>query len=242
MRRMLSLMRSCVQDYDMIQPGDKICVGVSGGKDSVTLLRVLAELRRFYPKPFELVAISLDMGYEGTDFSPIADLCRELEVPFILKKTDIKQVVFDIRQESNPCSLCAKLRRGSLNDAAKEQGCNKVALGHHFDDAVETFMMSLFYEGRISCFLPVTYLDRTDITVIRPMLYMTERQVIGFARRQELPLVPSGCPVDKATKREETKALLKDLEKRYPGLRDRIFGAMQRYPLQGWEKTLWERE
>ena len=242
MRRMLSLMRSCVQDYDMIQPGDKICVGVSGGKDSVTLLRVLAELRRFYPKPFELVAISLDMGYEGTDFSPIADLCRELEVPFILKKTDIKQVVFDIRQESNPCSLCAKLRRGSLNDAAKEQGCNKVALGHHFDDAVETFMMSLFYEGRISCFLPVTYLDRTDITVIRPMLYRTERQVIGFARRQALPLVPSGCPVDKATKREETKALLKDLEKRYPGLRDRIFGAMQRYPLQGWEKTLWERE
>ena len=242
MRRMLSLMRSCVQDYDMIQPGDKICVGVSGGKDSVTLLRVLAELRRFYPKPFELVAISLDMGYEGTDFSPIADLCRQLEVPFVLKKTDIKQVVFDIRQESNPCSLCAKLRRGSLNDAAKEQGCNKVALGHHFDDAVETFMMSLFYEGRISCFLPVTYLDRTDITVIRPMLYMTERQVIGFARRQELPLVPSGCPVDKATKREETKALLKDLEKRYPGLRDRIFGAMQRYPLQGWEKTPWERE
>jgi len=242
MRRMLSLMRSCVQDYDMIQPGDKIAVGVSGGKDSVTLLRVLAELRRFYPKPFELIAISLDMGYEGTDFSPIAALCSEIDVPFVLKKTDIKQVVFDIRQESNPCSLCAKLRRGSLNDAAKEQSCNKVALGHHFDDAVETFMMSLFYEGRISCFLPVTYLDRTDITVIRPMLYMTERQVVGFARRQELPIVPSSCPVDKATKREETKAMLKDLEKRYPGLRERIFGAMQRYPLQGWEKTPWERE
>jgi len=242
MRRMLSLMRSCVQDYDMIHPGDKIAVGVSGGKDSVTLLRVLAELKRFYPKPFELIAISLDMGYEGTDFSPIAELCAQLDVPFVLKKTDIKQVVFDIRQESNPCSLCAKLRRGSLNDAAKEQGCSKVALGHHFDDAVETFMMSLLYEGRISCFLPVTYLDRTDITVIRPMLYMTERQVVGFSRRQALPIVPSGCPVDKATKREETKALLKELEQRYPGLRERVFGAMQRYPLQGWEKTPWERE
>jgi tRNA(Ile)-lysidine synthase TilS/MesJ len=163
-------------------------------------------------------------------------------VPYVLKKTDIKQVVFDIRQESNPCSLCAKLRRGSLNDAAKELGCNKVALGHHFDDAVETFMMSLLYEGRISCFLPVTYLDRTDLTVIRPMLYMTERQVVGFARRQELPIVPSGCPVDKQTKREETKALIRDLEKKYPGLRERVFGAMQRYPLQGWEKTPWERE
>lgn len=242
MRRMLSLMRSCVQDYDMIRPGDHIAVGVSGGKDSVTLLRVLAELRRFYPKPFTITAISLDMGYEGTDFSPIAQLCQQLDVPFVLKKTDIKQVVFDIRKESNPCSLCAKLRRGSLNDAAKELGCNKVALGHHFDDAVETFMMSLLYEGRISCFLPVTYLDRTDLTVIRPMLYMTERQVIGFARRQELPIVPSGCPVDKQTKREETKALIRDLEKKYPGLRERVFGAMQRYPLQGWEKTPWERE
>ncbi len=242
MRRMLSLMRSCVQDYDMIRPGDHIAVGVSGGKDSVTLLRVLAELRRFYPKPFTITAISLDMGYEGTDFSPIAQLCQQLDVPFVLKKTDIKQVVFDIRKESNPCSLCAKLRRGSLNDAAKELGCNKVALGHHFDDAVETFMMSLLYEGRISCFLPVTYLDRTDLTVIRPMLYMTERQVIGFARRQELPIVPSGCPVDKQTKREETKALIRDLEKQYPGLRERVFGAMQRYPLQGWEKTPWERE
>lgn len=242
MRRMLSLMRSCIQDYDMIRPGDHIAVGVSGGKDSVTLLRVLAELRRFYPKPFTITAISLDMGYEGTDFSPIAQLCQQLDVPFVLKKTDIKQVVFDIRKESNPCSLCAKLRRGSLNDAAKELGCNKVALGHHFDDAVETFMMSLLYEGRISCFLPVTYLDRTDLTVIRPMLYMTERQVIGFARRQELPIVPSGCPVDKQTKREETKALIRDLEKKYPGLRERVFGAMQRYPLQGWEKTPWERE
>jgi len=235
MQKMLSHLRRCVDEYRMIQAGDRIAVGVSGGKDSLVLLRTLAELRRFYPVPFEVVAITLDMGYEGADFSSIAKLCQEIEVEYIVKPTNIKEVVFDIRQEKNPCALCAKLRRGSLNDAAKEYGCNKVALGHHFDDAVETFMLSLFYEGRLSCFLPVTYLDRTDLYVIRPMLYMTEREVINFANRQQLPICKSGCPVDKETKREDIKALIRTLEHDYHDLRQHIFGAMQRLPLNGWE-------
>ena len=237
MQKMLSHLRRCVDEYRMIQPGDRIAVGVSGGKDSLVLLRTLAELRKFYPVPFELVAITLDMGYENADFSSIARLCQSLDVPYIVKKTDIKQVIFDIRKEKNPCALCAKLRRGSLNDAAREQGCGKVALGHHFDDAVETFMLSLFYEGRLSCFRPVTYLDRTDLTVIRPMLYMTEREVINFAARQALPICKSGCPVDKETKREDVKQLLRTLEHDYHDLRQHIFGAMQRLPLDGWAPT-----
>ncbi len=235
MQKMLSHLRRCVDEYRMIQAGDRIAVGVSGGKDSLVLLRTLAELRRFYPVPFEVVAITLDMGYEGADFSPIAKLCEEIGVEYIVKPTNIKEVVFDIRNEKNPCALCAKLRRGSLNDAAKEYGCNKVALGHHFDDAVETFMLSLFYEGRLSCFLPVTYLDRTDLYVIRPMLYMTEREVINFANRQQLPICKSGCPVDKETKREDIKNLIRSLEHDYHDLRQHIFGAMQRLPLNGWE-------
>lgn len=235
MQKMLSHLRRCVDEYRMIQAGDRIAVGVSGGKDSLVLLRTLAELRRFYPVPFEVVAITLDMGYEGADFSSIAKLCEEIGVEYIVKPTNIKEVVFDIRNEKNPCALCAKLRRGSLNDAAKEYGCNKVALGHHFDDAVETFMLSLFYEGRLSCFLPVTYLDRTDLYVIRPMLYMTEREVINFANRQQLPICKSGCPVDKETKREDIKNLIRSLEHDYHDLRQHIFGAMQRLPLNGWE-------
>ncbi|MBR5284108.1 MAG: tRNA 2-thiocytidine biosynthesis protein TtcA [Clostridia bacterium] len=235
MQKMLSHLRRCVDEYRMIQAGDRIAIGVSGGKDSLVLLRTLAELRRFYPVPFEVVAITLDMGYENADFSPIAKMCEEIGVEYIVKPTNIKEVVFDIRNEKNPCALCAKLRRGSLNDAAKENGCNKVALGHHFDDAVETFMLSLFYEGRLSCFLPVTYLDRTDLHVIRPMLYMTEREVINFANRQNLPICKSGCPVDKETKREDIKQLIRTLEHDYHDLREHIFGAMQRLPLNGWE-------
>ena len=235
MQKMLSSLRRCIDEYNMISHGDNIAIGVSGGKDSLALLATLAELRRFYPKEYSLQAITLDMGYENADFTPIADFCRKIDVPYTVKKTQIKQVIFDIRHEKNPCALCAKMRRGSLNDAALELGCKKVALGHHFDDAVETFMLSLFYEGRISCFLPVTYLDRTDITVIRPMLYMTEREVINFSNRQSLPVCKSGCPVDKNTKREDMKSLIKNLEHDYHDLRNHIFGAMQRYPLPGWQ-------
>ncbi len=234
MRKLLSLMRKCVKDYGMLQAGDRVAVGVSGGKDSLALLRLLAELRDHGPAPFALQAITLDMGYEGMDFSPIAALCEQLQVPYTLRKTQIREIVFDIRKEENPCALCAKLRRGILNETAVERGCNKVALGHHYDDAIETFALSLIYEGRISSFLPVTYLDRTGLTLIRPMLYIHEKSIENFVQRQALPLVHNPCPADKNTKREDVKALLYELEGRYPGLKDNIFGGLQRSPLPGW--------
>lgn len=235
MQAMLSTVRSCIDDYQMIRPGDKIAVGVSGGKDSLTLLRVLAELRRFYPQPFQLYAITLSMGYEDMDFSPVAQLCRELDVPFILRETDIKSVIFDIRKEQNPCALCAKMRRGALHEEALKLGCHKVALGHHFDDAVETFLLSLIYEGRLSCFQPVTYLDRTDITLIRPLLYVEESAIRRFAAKEQLPVVFNPCPADKHTKREDVKQLLCRLETTYPALRQHIFGGLRRSPLPGWK-------
>lgn len=234
MRELLALTRRCIQDYQMIPPGAKVAVGVSGGKDSMTLLYLLAQLRRFYPGGFELEAITLDMGFEGMDFGPLEEFCRQIEVPFTLKHTQMKQVIFDIRKESNPCALCAKMRRGALNDAALALGCRIVALGHHFDDVAETVMLSLFYEGRFNCFAPVTYLSRKDINCIRPMLYIPEWDILRFARRQDLPVVESACPADKNTKREEIKTLLAGLEKSNPGLRGRIVGAVQRYPLEGW--------
>lgn len=235
MQKMLSMVRRAVDHYHMIEDGDRIAVGVSGGKDSITLLMALAELRRFYPKKFEVVAITLEMGYDDMDFSAVVALCERLGVEYIRIPTQIKQIVFDIRKEENPCSLCAKLRRGALHDAALAAGCKKVALGHHFDDAVETYMLSLFYEGRISCFKPVTFLDRVGVTLIRPLLYTPERNIRSLARRLELPIVHNPCPADGNTKRQEVKDLLASLEKQMPGVRDRVFGAMQRYPLEGWE-------
>ena len=235
MQKMLSLVRQCAEDYRMIAPGDRIAVGVSGGKDSLTLLRLLAELRRFYPAPFSLTAITLDMGYPEMDFSPVAALCRELEVPYILRPTQIREIVFDIRKESNPCSLCAKLRRGILNEEALNQGCNKVALGHHFDDVAETFALSLIYEGRLGCFLPVTHLDKTGLTSIRPLLYLHEKTICNFAEKMALPVVFNPCPADKHTQREEVKTLLYQMEGRYPGFKQNILGALQRSPLPGWQ-------
>ncbi len=234
MRKLLSLMRKCVKDYQMLQAGDRVAVGVSGGKDSLALLRLLAELRDHSPVPFELHAVTLDMGYNEMDFSPIAALCEQLQVPYTLCKTQIREIVFDIRKEENPCALCAKLRRGILNETAVELGCNKVALGHHYDDAIETFALSLIYEGRISSFLPVTFLDRTGLTLIRPMLYIHEKSITNFVTRMELPAIHNPCPADKNTKREDVKALLYELEGRYPGLKDNIFGGLQRSPLPGW--------
>ncbi len=236
MQNMLSHMRSCVDDYSMINPGDKIAVGVSGGKDSLALLVLLAEMRRFYPAPYELEAITLNLGYEEMDFTPIKELCEKINVPYTIKETNIRHVVFDIKKDPNPCSLCAKMRRGALHDKAKELGCNKVALGHHFDDAIETFMLSLIYEGRISSFRPVTYLNRADLTVIRPLLYIHERTIANFCKKQELPIVTNPCIADKNTKREDVKNLLYELEGRYPDLKKHIFGGLQRSPLPGWDK------
>ena len=236
MQHMLSLFRSCVDDYRMIAEGDRIAVGVSGGKDSLTLLVLLAELRKFYPLSFALEAFSVDMGLEGMDFSGIAALCHRLEVPFHRIPTQIGPILFEYRKEKNPCSLCAKMRRGALGKAITEAGIHKIALGHHRDDAVETFVMSLLYEGRISCFEPVTYLDRSGVTQIRPMLYIPEKTVVHFAERYELPVLHNTCPADKHTKREEVKELISEMITRYPGLKDKLFGAVQRYPLHNWER------
>ncbi len=234
MQRLVGLVRRCVEDYRMIEPGDKIAVGVSGGKDSLALLVLLAELRKYNHIPFALEAITIDMGL-GMDFTGIADLCKKLDVPFNLVETQIGPVIFEYRKEKNPCSMCSKMRRGALNQALLDRGLNKLALGHHYDDAVETFMMSLLYEGRISCFQPVTNLDRSGVIQIRPMLYIHEQTVDNFATKSGLPVLTNRCPVDKQTKREEIKALVYELSARYPDLKDRIFGAMQRFPLPEWE-------
>ena len=231
-QKLTGMVRRCVEDYQMIGEGDAVAVGVSGGKDSLVLLRLLAELRTY--RDFRLEAITIDIGM-GMDYSRIAQMCGELEVPYTVVKTEIAPVIFDYRKEKNPCSLCAKMRRGALNQAILERGMNKLALGHHYDDAVETFLMSLIYEGRISCFQPVTNLDRTGIIQIRPMLYIHEKTVDNFARELGLPVVENRCPVDKQTKREEVKALIYALSQTYPDLKERIFGAMQRYPLPAWE-------
>lgn len=234
MQKLMGLVRRCVEDYQMIAPGDRIAVGVSGGKDSLALLALLAGLRGYYTNPFTLEAVTIDMGL-GMDFSQIAALCEKLDVRYTQVHTEIGPIIFDYRKEKNPCSMCAKMRRGALNNAILELGCNKVALGHHYDDAVETFVMSLLFEGRISCFQPVTYLDKTGVTQIRPMLYIPEKTLDNFTGRMELPVLVNRCPADKHTKREEVKELVYNLSATYPDLKERIFGAMQRFPLPAWE-------
>ena len=241
MQRFTGLVRRCVEDYSMINDGDVIAVGVSGGKDSLALLCALNTLRRYYPKKFTLHALTLSMGWEGMDYSGIARLCDELEVPFTLRQSEIKRIIFDERQEKNPCALCAKMRRGALHDLMRELGISKIALGHHFDDAIETFFLSLFYEGRISCFQPVTYMSRMGITQIRPMLYVGEGTVRNIAERYKLPIVENKCPMDGQSRREEVKKLVKSLSEQYPDLKNKVFGGMQRLPLDGWEPNEYAR-
>ncbi len=235
-KRILSFTRRALDDYEMIRPGDRVAVGVSAGKDSLTLLCAMAELRRFYPVPFELVAVTIDMKAGESDFSAIRALCEKLDVPYHVIPTEISHIIFDVRKEKNPCSLCAKMRRGALHNAAKDLGCNVVALGHHFDDAVETFMLNLFFEGRLGCFSPVSYLSRTDLRLIRPMIYMPEKDVRYFAKKAELPVLASTCPADGNTQREEMKKLLAELDRKHDGLRYRIFGAMQRGEIDGFRE------
>jgi len=232
MQKLMGLVRRCIEDYNMISPGDTVAVGVSGGKDSLVLLQLLAGLRQY--SDFSLEAVTIDMGL-GMDYDPVARFCEQLGVPFTLVKTEIGPIIFEHRKEKNPCSMCAKMRRGALNQAILDRGIRKLALGHHYADAVETFVMSLIYEGRISCFQPVTDLDRMGVTQIRPMLYLHEKTVDNFASRMDLPVIQNRCPVDKYTKREEIKQLVYDLSKTYPDLKERIFGAMQRLPLPEWE-------
>lgn len=234
MQQLLGRVRRCVEDYRMIEAGDRIAVGVSGGKDSLVTLLALARLRRFLPTPFTLEAITLDMGMPNMDYTPVAQLCKELEVPYTRINVPVYEILFEERKEKNPCSLCAKLRRGSLNTALTERGISKIALGHHYDDAVETMMMNLLFEGRIGCFQPVTFLDRTGVTQIRPLLYCHEDEVQRIANREKLPIVHNTCPIDGHSRRQEVKELLASMEKSYPDLKQKIFGAMQRYPLYGW--------
>lgn len=234
MQQLLGRVRRCIEDYRMIEAGDRIAVGVSGGKDSLVTLLALARLRRFLPTPFTLEAITLDMGMPNMDYTPVAQLCEELEVPYTRINVPVYEILFEERKEKNPCSLCAKLRRGSLNTALTERGISKIALGHHYDDAVETMMMNLLFEGRIGCFQPVTFLDRTGVTQIRPLLYCHEDEVQRIANREKLPIVHNTCPIDGHSRRQEVKELLTSMEKRYPDLKQKIFGAMQRYPLYGW--------
>ena len=231
---MVSVLRRAVEDYRMIEAGDRVAVGLSGGKDSVAMMTALWELHKFYDLPFELVAVSLDLGAPGFDFSGVERYCGELGIPLEVVKTDIYEVIFDIRKEKNPCSLCAKMRRGALHDAAKRLGCNKVALGHHFDDVIETFFLSLFYEGRISCFSPVTYLDRTELTLIRPLLYVREREIRAFIEGRGIPVAFNPCPADGNTKREEVKRLAAQLSEGIPELKEHVFGALCRSGVSGW--------
>ena len=205
MQHILGLVRRCVEDYRMIAPNDRLAVGVSGGKDSLLTLVALAQLRRFYPIPFTLEAITLEMGMPGMDFSPVAALCETLEVPYQRIQVPVYQIVFEERREKNPCSLCAKLRRGSLNTALTERGIHKIALGHHYDDAIETLLMNLLFEGRIGCFQPVTYLNRTGVTQIRPLLYCREDEIRRTAERLQLPVVHNPCPADGSSRRQEIK-------------------------------------
>ncbi len=235
-QRILSHVRRACDDYSMISEGDKIAVGISGGKDSVTLLTALAEMRRFYPKKYELTAITVDMGFPDSDFSQIEQYCNNYGIEYRVVKTDIAEIIFNVRKEPNPCSLCSKMRRGVLHQTAKSIGCNKVALGHHFDDAVNTFMLNLFFEGRLGCFSPVTYLSNSDIYLIRPLLYTQEKTVEYYVSKTEnLPIIKSSCPEDHNTQRENIKLMLADLEKNNKGLRHRIFVAMCKNKIDGFD-------
>lgn len=238
LQQLLSYTRRAVDDYGMIEEGDRIAIGISGGKDSLALLYALQGLRRFYPQKFEIEAITIDLGFEGFNLTPIQKLCEELNVHYTIVKTDIKSIVFDIRKEENPCSLCATLRKGAFNEKAAELKCNKVAYAHHKDDIVETMLLSLLYEGRFHSFSPKTYLDRMEVTVIRPLMYINEADIIGFMRTQNLPVCKNPCPADGYTQREGVKNLLRQLNTQYPGCKNRMFTAICNGRIKGWPEKI----
>lgn len=238
LQKLYSYTRRAIEQYNMIEENDKIAIGVSGGKDSLTLLYALSGLKRFYPKSFQLEAISVDLGFGIQDFSQIQKLCDELDIPLHIVPTEINQIVFVERKESNPCSLCAKMRKGALNDKAKELGCNKIAYAHHKDDIIETMLLSLIYEGRFHSFAPVTYLDRMELYVIRPFLFISESEIIGFQNKMQLPVAKNPCPADGHTKREYVKNLLKQLNLENPGVKERMFSAILNSKIKGWDKLV----
>lgn len=226
LQQLLSLTRQAVDDYQMIEDGEKIAIGVSGGKDSLSLLYALKGLQRFYPKKFELMAITVDLGFQNFNLESIKKLCEELEIPYQTVHTEIGKIVFEERKENNPCSLCVKMRKGALNDAVKTQGFNKIAYAHHKDDVIETMLMSLLLEGRFHTFSPKTYLQRTELTLIRPMIYVWEADVIGFCHKYDLSVAKSSCPVDGHTNRQYIKELVKNLNREHPGCKERMFTAI----------------
>lgn len=234
LQQLYSYTRQAVDDYQLIEKGDKIAVGLSGGKDSLTLLYALNGLRRFYPKSFELIAVTVDLGYPEFDLSEIKNLCKELPIPYYTIHTDIAKIIFEERKESSPCSLCAKMRKGALNNAVLDLGCNKVAYAHHMDDFIETAFLSLIFEGRFYCFPPNTYLERTGLTVIRPLMYVPEANIKGFQNKYQLPVVKNPCPADGNTKREYVKHLVRQINLEHPGAKKRLFHAILEGNIPDW--------
>ena len=228
MQKILSYMRKAIEEYNMIEENDKIAVCLSGGKDSITLLHAFKALQRFYPKKFELIAISINPGFEFFDTTLLQNLCDNLEIPLFIEKTHAKEIVFDIRKEKNPCSLCANLRRGAINSVAVREGCNKIALGHNQDDVLETFLLNLFYTGSIGTFSPVSHMDRTGITLIRPLVYTPEKETKRFVKKNNLTVMPKVCPMDGTSKREDMRLMIFSLQKNIPMIRANLFGAIQR--------------
>ena len=236
MQRILSYMRKAIEDYNMIEEGDKIAICLSGGKDSITMLHGFKALQRFYPKKFDVIAISIHPGFKFFDTALLQDICDKLEVPLFIEKSNIKEIVFDIRQEKNPCSLCANLRRGIINSVAIREGCNKIALGHNKDDVLETFMLNLLYTGSINTFAPVSYMDRTKITLIRPLIYAKEKDTNRFVKQNNIQVMPKACPMDGYSKREDMKNMIYNIRKDIPKVEANLFGAIIRN-LDGWKKN-----
>ncbi len=235
MQQILSKMRKAIEEYNMLEEGDKIAVCLSGGKDSITLLNGLKALQRFYPKHFELIAISVNPGFKEFDKDLLQKNCDEVGVPLFIEDSNIKEIVFDIRKEKNPCSLCANLRRGIINSVAIREGCNKIALGHNLDDVLETFLLNLFYTGSLSTFSPKSYMDRSQITLIRPLILLSEKDTNRFVKKNNKQVMPKVCPMDEHTKREDMKTQIFLWQKNIPMLRANLFGAISRN-LEGWRE------
>lgn len=233
-QKLLTYTRKAIEDYQMIHQGDKIAIGISGGKDSLTLLYALSKLRDFYPKSFDIIAITVDLGFENYDTTLLAQYAKQLNVIYYVEKTDIATIVFDYKKEPNPCSLCSRLRKGAFNTKAKELGCNKIAYAHHKDDVLESFLMSLLYEGRFHTFSPITHLERSDLQLIRPLIYAYEGEITSFAEEQKLPVVKNPCPADGITKRQEAKELILNLKSTVPKVKERMFSAIVGSNLDGW--------
>lgn len=234
MQRILSYMRKAIDEFNMIEEGDKIAVALSGGKDSTTLLMGLKNLQIFYPKKFEIVGITVNPGFDFFDTTILKKLCKDLDVEFIEAESHAKEIVFDIRKEKNPCSLCANLRRGILNSVAKEHGCNKIALGHNEDDVIETFFLNLLYAGSINTFAPVSYMDRSDMTLIRPLIYAPEKYIKSFVKKNNIDVMKKCCPMDGFSKREDMKQLVYKFQKDIPNIHANIMGAIKRGNIKGW--------